>query len=763
MGKITNGIRNLFTKFINWLPEGANRASTTDRGNVSKTSPTLFDYDVFRINWEKVYLLQDIDQMIRSDTRLKRANHVFARTTIRRGLSVKASCSSSQALEDKSQEIIDNFSDRIQLNSKLLPWARSLLKDGELFLNPVIDLTNNRIQDVKNLPAITMQRNENIEGRFEDIKDAFRQIDPVSRQILTNFPLYSINHIRHDHEAGQLYGNSKYLTCLPFWRKLNMTEEDLVVRRRTRAVPRRLHSVGTKDNPGNWDEVKKYKAENKLENPKIAAVTTDYFGNGLTSITDLNGDADMDKIKDIEHLQEVYMIGTGVPLHILGFGQNVNRDIVEDQKSQFEEDTQELRDLLEYGDDAPFSGLRALYELELNLNGIDPSLIDLNFMWAENADDTVDRKVDRVLKLRSAQPDPLISRRFGLEYVARDIGLENQDAIEAELEALKEEMDEEKQEQQTAMATINPVMPAKGPISHSTVSPAGKPADMPATDSIKPANPLHSKEIGAMEKRLADEIRLFFKAVLKQMKKDGLEAKLNEIHVLKPMHDSVIPIELSELTLALEHEDGGCTCSHCMTDKTIKVKVPELVDQKVLNTFNKAWKATEDDGTVSFQKSLTSAYQAAGIFAFAGVKEQSNVAISFDFTHSGVKEDLEQNAGTRIKSIEETTQQLLAKQLSQAYENGENTTQMMDRIQSVMDIPDWRAEMIARTEISMAYNAANMDAYKQAGVAKVRYLAVMDNRTCPTCAADNDTVFDINDVPGLPRHPRCRCTTYAVS
>ena len=49
-------------------------------------------------------------------------------------------------------------------------------------------------------------------------------------------------------------------------------------------------------------------------------------------------DAHLDEIKDIEHLQEVYMIGTGVPLHILGFGHNVNRDIVEDQRAQFKED-----------------------------------------------------------------------------------------------------------------------------------------------------------------------------------------------------------------------------------------------------------------------------------------------------------------------------------------------------------------------------------------------------------------------------------------
>src|SRR5579875_68091 len=757
MGKITNGIRNVLNTFINWLPEGANKSDHhTDHGNVSKTSPTLFDYDVFRINWEKVNLLQDIDKMMKSDTRIKRANHVFARTTVRRGLSIKVTSSVSEELANKTQEIVDDFVRRTQLNSKLLPWARSLLKDGELYLNPIIDLSNMRIQDVKNLPAITMQRNEDITGRFPDIQDAFRQIDPVSRQILTRFPLYSINHIRHDHEAGQLYGNSKYLTCLSFWKKLNMTEEDLVVRRRTRAVPRRLHSVGTKDNPGEWSDVKKYKEENKLDNPKVAPVTTDYFGNGLTSITDLNGDAQLDHIKDIEHLQEVYMIGTGVPLHLLGFGKNVNRDIVEDQKKQFEEDTQELRDLLEYGDDSPFSGLRALLELELNLQGIDPSLVDLNFMWAENGEDTVDRKVDRVIKLRSSQPDPLVSRRFALEYLGRDIGLENQEAIEAEIEQIKEEMDEAKQEQETERKTINPLNPSTAPISRQSVTAAGR----ATTDSKTKGNPLHSKEIGEIEKSLDDDIRLFFKAVFKQMKKGGLEAKIKEIEKLRPIHDSVIPIYLNELAIALEHEHEGC--SQCMTDKKesdnqSKVEVNGLIAQKVLETFDEAWRTVEEDNTYSFYNSLVSAYQAAGAFAFEQVKGQAGISVSFDFVHSGVKKDLEENAGARIKGIEETTRQMLAKQCAEAYANGESVGEWMERIQSVMDIPNWRAEMIARTETSLAFSKANYSAMVEAGVTKVRYMAVMDNRTCPKCASNNDKVFDIADAPAVPSHPRCRC------
>jgi SPP1 gp7 family putative phage head morphogenesis protein len=742
MGKVSDGLRYIFSSFLNWLPEGANKTTEHDKGNVSKTSPTLFDYDVFRINWEKIATLQEIDVMIKSDPRLKRANHVFASTAIQRGLNVKIIPSESvdEKIAEQAQFIITELLQKTQINSKLTPWARSLTKDGELFLNCIVDPVAKKVLDIKNLPALTMQRNENIQGRFDDLADAFRQIDPVSREILNRFPLFAINHIRYDHETGQLYGNSKYLSCRSIFRKLTMTEEDLVVRRRTRAVPRRLHSVGSKDNPGSWDDVKTYKEENNLNNPKLAAITSDYFGNGLTSITDLNGDAQLDHIKDIEHLQELLMIGTGVPLHLLGFGRNVNRDIVEDQKAQFEQDTQELRDLLEYGDDSAFSGLRSIFDLALTLQGINPDLVQYNFLWSSTSNEDVDKKIDRVIKLRSSQPNPIISREFGLNYIGRDMGIENEPAIIAELEKVVAEEDEERKEQETNRNAVNPENPSTAPAYKSI------------KDS-KESHPLHSKKIQSIEQSLKKDVKAFFLAVFKEMKKQGLEKKIQSIDKLRTIHDSVI--EYPAPPLEWEHEHDGCCV---IVDKTgdKKTKVNELVEQKILKTFDEARKAVIEEGNYSLHNAILKAYYASGNFAF---EQPTGLNVNFKFIHSGVKKDLEQAAGERIRGIEETTRQLLAKQLSQAYEKSESLKEWMARIQSVLDVPEWRAEMIAVTETSFAYNASNLSNYKEAGVTKVQYMAVVDNRTCPTCRGDHEKVFNIDDVPSLPRHPLCRCTT----
>lgn len=743
---IVNGIKGLLNTFIQWLPENANQSTSDDQASVSKTSPTLFEYDVFKINWEKVATLREIDLMIKSDTRFKRANKTFATTAIRRGLTIKVSSVINENLAVKAQLILDELVRSTQLNSKLLPWARSLIKDGELYLNPIISLDERKITSIKNLPALTMQRNEDITGRFPDLNDAFRQIDPVSRQVLISFPLYSVNHIRHDHEPGQLYGNSQYLSCRSSWKKLIMMEEDLVVRRRTRSVPRRLHNVGTTDKPGDYKGVTEYKTYNKLDSVKGNSIVTDYYGNGLTSITDLNGDAHLDHIKDVEYHLENMMIGTGVPLHLLGFGKNVNRDIVEDQKKQFEEDVQEVRDLIEYGDESAFSGLRPIFEMALELQGIDPLLVSINLMWAESDTDDVDKKVDRIIKMRSAQPDPLVSRRFGLEYLGRDIGLENDEAIDNEESRLDDEVEEERAAQEVSAAAINPVKGKTSPEGPKTLEDA-------ANKRIE--FPLHSKKAAKLEKHIANETRRFFKKVLRTLKANGLEAKIEKVIKLRSSHDSTHVHVISDDILPLMSQDAECECSSCLTDAK-KVQLSDLVEQNVIDELDNAWDEHADD----LIKSLVISYTAVGTYAYSQVNAKSN-GVTADFNNSPVKKNLEEAAGDRIKGIQETTKELVRKELAQAYEKSEPVSKWVERINKVMDIPEWRSEMIARTELSWSYNTANMSAYKESGITKVTYLAVLDNRTCPVCRGDNDVTFDIHSVPSLPRHPRCRCTTVA--
>ena len=50
---------------------------------------------------------------------------------------------------------------------------------------------------------------------------------------------------------------------------------------------------------------------------------------------------------------------------------------------------------------------------------------------------------------------------------------------------------------------------------------------------------------------------------------------------------------------------------------------------------------------------------------------------------------------------------------------------------------------------------ATIKAYKDQGVAKVKWIAIMDERTCPECEKRHGQIYDINKIPG--KHYFCRC------
>lgn len=61
------------------------------------------------------------------------------------------------------------------------------------------------------------------------------------------------------------------------------------------------------------------------------------------------------------------------------------------------------------------------------------------------------------------------------------------------------------------------------------------------------------------------------------------------------------------------------------------------------------------------------------------------------------------------------------------------------------------------------HNAADVAAYKAAGVRQYEFIATLDNRTSAVCAGLDGKVFDIGDaqtgVNYPPMHPNCRSTT----
>jgi len=81
----------------------------------------------------------------------------------------------------------------------------------------------------------------------------------------------------------------------------------------------------------------------------------------------------------------------------------------------------------------------------------------------------------------------------------------------------------------------------------------------------------------------------------------------------------------------------------------------------------------------------------------------------------------------------------------------------------VFNKAQYRMEMIARTEVLRAHNMGRMKFHQRAGVQRLEWMAMDDERMCPVCGAQDGKVYPIEKFPMQPAHPHCRCTNMVAS
>lgn len=106
--------------------------------------------------------------------------------------------------------------------------------------------------------------------------------------------------------------------------------------------------------------------------------------------------------------------------------------------------------------------------------------------------------------------------------------------------------------------------------------------------------------------------------------------------------------------------------------------------------------------------------------------------------------------------------------------NGTSVNKIIPEIEEAFNLKRHEAERIARTETSRVLNQASLNVYKNAGLAKVKWLdsteaikgsTIKKAKVCGECrkvATTNGGIYDIENVPQLPLHPHCRCTITPV-
>ena len=121
------------------------------------------------------------------------------------------------------------------------------------------------------------------------------------------------------------------------------------------------------------------------------------------------------------------------------------------------------------------------------------------------------------------------------------------------------------------------------------------------------------------------------------------------------------------------------------------------------------------------------------------------------------------NYSSRIWSNVDNLAKAIKNEVIVGLNKGINYRTMSQNISKKFDTSYKNAERLVRTETAHIQNQATLMGYKDSGVVKYEFLAVLDSRTSHTCASLNGEVFKTeNAMEGEnypPMHPRCRSTT----
>ncbi|MTD32393.1 hypothetical protein [Paludibacterium denitrificans] len=184
------------------------------------------------------------------------------------------------------------------------------------------------------------------------------------------------------------------------WRKLRMTDTDLVIRRKHRAPLRIAHVLENATEP----EMKAYQ-DNVEANKDL--ITTDFYLNKKGSVSALQGDATLGDIGDVIYLLDSFFSHTPLPKGLMGYTDGLARDILEDLKRDYFDEVDQMQDTMAWVYDFGF-------RLQLLLRGLNPDALQFTITFAERRTETLSQTTDRALKLKAlGLPQSMIWEELG--------------------------------------------------------------------------------------------------------------------------------------------------------------------------------------------------------------------------------------------------------------------------------------------------------------------------------------------------------------
>jgi len=374
---------------------------STERG--SRATPENSLKYMYREMWVDPDLrasILDIRRMDREDGRVKKLHNRMARTAVKGGLKLKTASKNKRIIRLWKQ-----FESRLHLNKqqKLESDARGLVMEGNLPLQVAINGLK-IVSAVIRMPSETILPLVDPNGQFRDVQHAYDQIDLTTGQPMAAFALWQLQLARLDPDSFDDMGamGRPYLDAnREVWKKLRMTETDLVIRRRHRA-PLRLSHILKGATP---EELEEYRERTESEKGEIQ---TDFYSNKEGGVTPIQGDAALDQIADVTYLLDTFYAGAPAPKGLFGYTGDLARDILEDLKRDYFDEIDAMQDI-------QASLYDQIFRLDLLLHGVNPENYEFQVVFSERRTDTPNQRADLALKHKAIGiPNEMVWETAGL-------------------------------------------------------------------------------------------------------------------------------------------------------------------------------------------------------------------------------------------------------------------------------------------------------------------------------------------------------------
>lgn len=377
---------------------------------IRRTPPTITNrYETLYLNMSRPDRVNACAAMYENDPRIVESINSLSRDIAKAGFEVDIINGPK-----KAQKIADQLIKDCRINSQLYSWVRKTMIEGESFLEIAVDSTK-AISGIKRHQTLNMH---------VLVDDSFVVTDPAKMywyapyiydQTPTDQSLryadWQIIHLKWIPDRLDLYGMPLFAASQSFYQRSHDGEDDLYVRRRTRAGIKYIHSI----EDGSQSDIDNYKEVNKeaLADPMAAQI--DFFANKKTTIAKVEGDAHIGEMQDVLHNIETMLIASPVPSGLNGNVSNTNRETLILQKEQYDIAIDFLTE--------QWLGqglIRPLLERAWLLAGIDPDQVEYQLSWRYRVvltPDQMSQIADAALKLRAAGWSEELLAKIMVRYI----------------------------------------------------------------------------------------------------------------------------------------------------------------------------------------------------------------------------------------------------------------------------------------------------------------------------------------------------------